>query len=415
MPIFNTRLSQSVKLEALLFVFILFFLTSPYFFWEWYGTVLVEAAVTSLALLIVWRQHQPIKGKAHSLFNFFLFVWFVFMFSEFLRGSRTGLVIYLPYFLFGFLPFLKKEFGGTVFNLFVTLYAVMIAISMVSWIAGMTGMIAPLGELGGDNDQLDKQNKYYIVYPLALVRMGDLSELTRFCGFYDEPGVVGTFSALILCARRFNMRDWRNIIVLLSGLLSTSMFFYGLVAVYWLAESIFVRKKYGLFIALLGGIIVFYIATKDNEVLSTLVWERFEWDADRGGFAGNSREGAGTDILINRLTSTGEIWFGVNLSDRKAFWNEFFGLSSMYTVIALYGIVAVGFYLLWLLYIGYHYKISKWDFILYCFVVIGCMYQRTGMFSLPYAFLYVSIARYSDFQLNTGKSLSVSPRREVVA
>jgi len=391
-------LSRKANIEAYILVFLIFFLTSPYFFWNWYGNLFVNILVSTIAMVLVWRNTDKLRGKQKTIFTFFVVLWIFYLFNEFSKGARLGVVAYFPYVMLGFVPFMRKEIGRVVFNRFSTVYAVLIGLSMISWILAMTGIISPIGELGMDNESLEAQRKSYLVYPLALVSTKSLDLFTRFCGFYDEPGMVGTISALILCAKRFNMKDWRCVITLLAGLLSTSMFFYGLVAVYWIAELLFVRKKIGPVLLLAVGVSIFYVATKDDDAVSYLIWDRFEWDSQKGGFAGNTREGEGTTMALNKMKATGEIWFGVK--DKEAYWAEMMGTSSIYNIFAMYGLIFTVLYIAWVLYFGYYYKTNRWDYLLFCFVVVGCMYQRPGIFDLPFTFLYVCIARYGDYQIS---------------
>ena len=206
------------------------------------------------------------------------------------------------------------------------------------------------------------------------------------------------------------MKDWRCIIIFLSGLLSTSMFFYGLAAVYWLSELVFVRKRFGIVLLLVLGVGVSYQLTKDNDAVSYLVWDRFEWDSKEGRFAGSTRGGEIETAAIDRIRATGEIWFGVK--DKDAYWDEMRGTASINNIIAMHGIVFVTLYIAWLLVVGYRYKNNWWDYLLYCFVVVGCLYQRPDIFSLPHTFLFVCTARYYELQLtdenasNPGRILS---------
>lgn len=402
-------MSKKDRMQSWLLVFLLFFLTSPYFFWKWYGNLFVTLLVSTIAMLIIWKYTGRLTKKQKSVYAFYVFVWLLYLLNEFFKGARLGVLAYIPYVLMGFVPFVNKDFCKKVFSNFTTVYAILIGISMVSWIAAMTGVISPIGQIGEGNDLLEAQQKTYLVYPLSLVSTQNIAEFTRFCAFFDESGMVGTLGGLILCALRFNMKDWRCIIIFLSGLLSASMFFYGLAAVYWLTELILVKKKYTVFLLIIASIFTFYLATKNNDALSYLVWDRFEWDSDKGGFAGNTREGERTTLAMERIWSSGEIWFGVK--DKEAFLDEVKGTSSIYNVFALYGFIFVALYIVWQLMFGYRYKVNKWDYLLYCFVVIGSMYQRPNLFSLSYTFLFVCIARYYEFQLtyeNVG-----SQRRDV--
>lgn len=394
-------LSKRDNFEGLILVFLLFFLTNPYFFWKWYANLFVTILVSSIAMVLFWRHTGKLTAKQKSVFVFYVFVWLFYMFNEFSKGARMGVVAYIPYIILGLVPFVKKEFAKAIFNNFISVYAVIIGLSMISWIAALTGYLSPIGRIGEDIDALDAQGKAYLVYPLSLVYIGNLAEFARFSGLFGEPGVVGTLGGLMLCAMRFNMKDWRCVVILLSGLLSTSMFFYGLAAVYWLSELLFVKKKIGVILLLVAGISVSYVLTKDNAAISYLVWERFEWNADEGGFKGDTRGGYSESKIMAKIVPSGEVWLGVR--DKEGFWEEGMIGASIWAAFAMWGAVFVSLYIIWLLLVGNGYKVNKWDYLLYCFAVVGCMYQRPDIYSLPHTFLFVCIARYYEFQLTNDK------------
>ena len=392
----NRYLSKTDKRLGWLLVFLLFSLTNPYFFWNLLGNFYVKILVFMLGMLIFWKYSDKRSASYRSTLYFYILLFVIFIINEYAKGARLGVVSYLPYVMIGFVPLVKKHFGLWVFHKFATIYAIIIGLSMISWIAALMGLLSPIGQLGEGNETLEMQRKIYLVYPLSLVLIRDTYDVARFCGIFDEPGVVGTLGGLILCALRFNIKDWRCVVVLLSGFLSTSMFFYGVAAVYWLSELIFVKKNYKLMLLIMVGIIGSYLLTRNNHTVSVLVWNRFEWNSEIGGFAGNTRETEGTTLAMKRMRESGEIWLGVK--DKNAYWKENFGSSSIYNVIAMYGIIVVTLYIVWLLRVGFHYKVNNWDYLLYCFVIIGCMYQRTNLFSLPYTFLFVCVARYYEYR-----------------
>ena len=156
-------MSQIDKIHSLSLVCLLFFLTSPYFFWKWYGNLFVTILVSTIAMLIIWKHTDRLTKNGKSIFVFYVSVWLLYLFVEFIKGARLGVVAYFPYVLMGFLPFFNKEFGKKVFDNFTTLYAILIGVSIVSWIAAMTGLISPIGQLGDGNDSLEAQNKSYLV------------------------------------------------------------------------------------------------------------------------------------------------------------------------------------------------------------------------------------------------------------
>ncbi len=392
------RLTKGTSRVTWIIAALLFFLTSPYFFWQWYGNLFVNILITTIAMLLIWKYTDKPSGKHKSILTFFVIVWLFYLFNEFAKGARLGVLAYVPYVLLGYVSLVNKEIGKKVFNNFTSAYAILIGLSMVSWIAAMTGLISPIGQYGDEfADNFERENRIYMVYPFSLVAISGFSDYIRFCGFYNEAGVVGTLAGIILSAHRFNMKDWRCVIILLSGLLSASMFFYGLTAVYWISELLFVKKKIAPVLVLVVGISVFYGVTKSDETVSALIWKRFEWNSKEGRFRGSTRGGDKEQKAMEKIISTGEIWLGVK--DKNAYWAENYGTSSIYSSFAMYGVIFVFMYIIWLLKVGYSYKKNNWDYLLFCFVVIGCMYQRPNLFNLPFTFLFVCMARCYDYGL----------------
>lgn len=405
-PGLNPHQSRKSIIEQLLLVFLFFFIANPYFFWQWYGMMLPRIVATLLALLIVYKNRRHINSGERWLILLYVFLWSFYTVNEYAKGARMGVLASTPYVLIGFIPFIKEDFRKNVFRYFITIYAVLIGLSMVMWLAALAGIIPPIGEIGEMNDSLIAQRKSYIVYPLTLVSTSNIDEFLRFCGPFDEPGVVGTLGALQLCAMRFKLKDWRTVIILISGILSASMFFYAIVVIFWLSDLLFVRKKMFPILLIFVSVIVAYNMTKDIPAVKNLVWDRVEWDSSRGTFAGNTRVNSNTQSNFQQYVSTGEIWLGVN--DKGKYWQENYGSTSIYDFIALYGILFSILYVLWVVFIGYKRGVPTSRFLLYCFVVVGCLYQRTNAFNILYIFLFISVANnyvFEDIQNRTIKKL----------
>jgi hypothetical protein len=83
--------------------------------------------------------------------------------------------------------------------------------------------------------------------------------ISRLCGMYDEPGMVGTVAALLLAARGFEVRRWRGVLLYVSGLLSLSLAFVVLAALGFAARTVVTRRWTPLVLAmpvLLCGVFV---------------------------------------------------------------------------------------------------------------------------------------------------------------
>lgn len=72
----------------------------------------------------------------------------------------------------------------------------------------------------------------YMAYAFFVMPSKTFDILPRFFGMYDEPGVVGTIAGAILMTRQFNFKKWINIPIFIAGILSFSLFFYVIFAIY---------------------------------------------------------------------------------------------------------------------------------------------------------------------------------------
>lgn len=81
----------------------------------------------------------------------------------------------------------------------------------------------------------------------------------RFQSFFKEPGHLGMICALILYARKYNFRDWRNIVIFISLIYSLSLaayvlFFIGMVIYFFAKKTFQQRIKY-----IFGALILIFI------------------------------------------------------------------------------------------------------------------------------------------------------------
>lgn len=134
------------------------------------------------------------------------------------------------------IPFMKREFSRLVYEDFLNIYVVFISISLSVYICAQLGYISPIGQI-----TIEQHDRVYTVYPLLVLDKG--VDILRFYGPFNEPGVVGTLGAVLLCTQKFNFKDWRTLIILLAGVLSMSLFFFALVIGYGVVYLVFLRKN----------------------------------------------------------------------------------------------------------------------------------------------------------------------------
>ena len=236
----------------------------------------------------------------------------------------------------------------------------------------------------------------YRAYPFLTVYDSEYGFVKfRFCGPYDEPGVVGTLSAIILYGDKYNLKDYRNIIFLLAGVASFSMFFFVVTIVYF-----FIFKgRYivsFIFFAIVASIIYW---GRDSEVVKSLVFERFDIYINGGG-----RTTDLFDAVYSEFIRTPNIFWGVGKDEMAKLLAET-GASSYKSVIYGYGIIGFVLVILVWLYFSFSSLREYRNWVIFSFIFLAVFYQRPTLFEPYYYFLFVSIiSKMSTYELSINNS-----------
>lgn len=290
--------------------------------------------------------------------------------------DKTNIITIVNFLAFAFIPTLKKEIVHETYKTFYKIVAIFLAMSIVNYLLHICGIdingknISPLNDL---------KRITYTMYPFLVVP-SDAS--ARFFSIYDEPGVVGTICAMIIVSEKLNFHKKINIIFLIAGLLSMSMFFYvGLI----MGVIIFTSNKRRIWYAL--AFIVFFILTYNNSVMYDTLWSRFEYDSSSGRLAGDNRTGGKVGDYFDSIVGT-PIFF---LGHGSEFVEQFTGEASLKLVIIKYGFIFAFFNLLGYVILSLREIKNKKEwvyFILFFFVTI---YQRPGFINTASIFLYTML------------------------
>ena len=369
------------KLSAFIVAVIIFLFLDPYFMWSYYSTTPLYT-VLGFCLLLLFIPNVDIKTKGRGS----LFILFALLLLLSILYERLNVLGALGTLCLLFLPFAKERFAKTTYDYFLTIYSIVIGISGIIWILSIvgvvqsTGVIPPLNELKSHN---------YIVYPL-LVRPNSIVLLERFCGPFDEPGVIGTISALVLTIGKFNLKDKRYLTVFITSILTMSFFYYVIVAVYYSIYTLTIskNKKIGIFVIILVSLLV--ILSLNDDLLKEVLWSRFVWDEDSGSFAGDNRYTDNTKYLLESVLGTSTFFFGMGKTND--FIKATAGDASLLNTIVLYGLLFVILYMYLFAAYGWRYKKKKITYLLYLFVFVACIYQRPFFFQTEFLFLFSIMA-----------------------
>lgn len=383
----NTNVQKSNGLEWIAAI-MLFLFIPPYFMWGIMSSYYLSIPLTLLLCVLFYMNKRRFSKTDKKLILLFAITLLYYTFNGLLHGTNImGGIARLLVLAYIAVPFAKETFSKQVYNKFLSIISIVLSISILSYILSRTGIISPIGEISRmEGDILES----FDVYPLLVAERG--FDFLRFYGPFSEPGTVGTLSAILMCVQRFNFKDIRIIPIFISGLLSFSLFFYVLVLVYGCIYFLTVRKNYFiiiLFAALISG---FYIATKDDPILYTLIWERIEWDEDNQQFKGDSRKSVWVDDYYDKFKKTPQYWTGSSKKEVAQFWNYVESTSSYKVVVVTDGIIFVVLYLLFFIIYAFHYRRSNKEFLLFLFVLLANFYQRPNVYNILYLFLYTYLA-----------------------
>lgn len=244
-PWFNLTniLAFSVAIAALIFM-------QPYFIWpaKHYYYIFTISGMCFVSFLF-FRTNQLNYKYDTIIVLLCLFLLYITVLPT-MDESHNKWIILCPFVIVFFsLPdYLQKK----IFYLFGNIFLISLIPGLI--ISGLLalGIQIPFTKIAHPfakpSDQI-----FYLSFPGVLFIQGNVWALPnggilgRLCGIWDEPGVVGTTSALLLAATGFNLSTLKNKLLALAGLLSFSLAFLTLVA---LGTSLFaiLRKKFFLLI-----------------------------------------------------------------------------------------------------------------------------------------------------------------------
>lgn len=378
--------SRTMNTVGLLTAFLLFVMTAPFFLWSFTSNRLFSFILQVAIIVIAISYRKIMSGKESRLYLFYILTTLLYFFLRLVHGMNiNGLLFSTPLLFLGLVCFFPDDFCYKVYSKFFTIYAIVLLISLASWLLLRFGLSPSLGIVNHPS-----QERSYYSYPFLLVEMS-FTNAVRFNGPYDEPGVVGTLSALILCINKFRLKDWRNIVILIAGLLSLSLFFYVLCGVYLLLYSLVIQKKPVVTAIVLGLFVAFFVATQSNDIMYQYMWRRMELNEDRTGIEGDNRMDDYTTAYYNSKKGTHEYFFGVD--DRNALEDALEGSSSYKVVILYHGVLFFVLYCSFFILMAYHYRKDWLSFAMFVLVFLLTIYQRTNLYSVVFMYMYAMLAR----------------------
>lgn len=205
----------------------------------------------------------------------------------------------------------------------------------------------------------------------------------KLCGIYDEPGRVGTIAGMLLPAlplkSKLKLDKGISYIIILGGLMSLSLAFYVLLALF-IFIKLSEKKKMTtkkLLIGLIfvcGAMGIFYYLATTNEYFQNQIIRRFTLQTI---ITDNNRVSDAFESIYKPFLSSSEVWFGVGNGNTIIKTVDAAGYQ---IIVYTFGIVGFALICLWVCFMGITFsKKNKNALLMFAFFMLS-FYQRGWIF-----------------------------------
>lgn len=341
------------------------------------------AAVISMLLLLISIRSIKLEKREILLSIFSVIIIYIFLlkYNFFALISSITYVWSIALMCISGTNLLKQAFMN-----FVRIYALSLISSIILYPFIVIGAISPVEEIRSILEVKDVVGMYYENYLLTFKLVQTQSDyisdasLYRLSGFFDEPGVVGTFSAFILIILGYRLRDWKSYVILSAGVLSFSLAFYLISALYFILKGSTEAKA-----KILTALVIFYVIGSSIPYIQERVFDRVL--ISDGRIAGDNRLTEDTAITIAAFFESDDKWMG---NSKRVDESEIAGSASWQALIWDYGIVgsfvmSVFFFLL----AKSKPIVFTRQSVIFLILFVASIYQRPHVFEPSYILLFI--------------------------
>lgn len=357
------------------------FSLKPLIFVDYLPYVVKSSLIILVVLIAINAKKKYFEYKLNNIIFFSLVLIFFLCLSIFNDEIFNGISIFS--FVFFIIIFVEISNLRLITLYFSNIYVLIVSLGIFMYILVMSGIIID-GNYQASNHSLKTMAGFYYInyYNFLLVLKNEnydfLSGYIRFQSIFDEPGVIGTISGLLLISTYKIKIKIKEVVYLITGILSLSLSFYVFLGIY-----LIIRKNYRTIIILLISLLLSYlwivhsgndaildylnnrISRGDNRISSCFMFNFNEY------FYNNAIFGVGQNSTINT---------GCDVSSYLSYIYDYGVLFSAMIYISM----CVFFYILYL-----KFNIKKTSiFILWCFIFTLNLYQRPVVYD-P-AFILIS-------------------------
>lgn len=353
----------------------------------------------TLCLLVLMININKTKCITQKQFISILLIILLWVFTRVTGKNPYAYKSIVPYvilvIIIGFLLMSNKQ-KRKAFDIFSTLFAFSLVPGIIYLVLRFCNISISYNILESAHTIKNSMGVYYDHYFGAIFAHYVYGASNRLCSIYDEPGVVGTFAALFLVGDYFNLKKIKNLILIIGGVLSSSIAFFTILLVAYVIFSYQNGNKkfvYTVFCVFILSTIVFNIETDNYIVLNLknrLQFENGELVADNR--TNESFEHEYKEYLASNVF---ELLFGNGYG--AAAQNYRMNGSYSYKILLYdYGICGFVFIIFWIIYTYLAFCRSNKRSVVLLLVFLMSIYQRPDVLTIPFIVLLFGGAQNLD-------------------
>lgn len=251
-------------------------------------------------------------GRAFRSSTIFAAITLFFAFLYMYGGVRA--VVYMLQYTPLFVMLEDKKYASEHINFLSVLLAIILVPGIAMYIYDITVGLPRLLPI----EHPFSEYYSFFFYGFYMPRIAMISRgLIRFSSFFLEPSYLAFVIAVFLYARKFDLKNKVNIIMLVALLLSFSLLGYISVIVLSLYWFYCKSKNLKYLFRMISLVVLFMIGfwgaqtyNGGNNIVNELIVQRLLPDEEKG-ISGNNRNNAMVDEVFNRMVNSGEILTGV--------------------------------------------------------------------------------------------------------
>lgn len=375
-----------------------------WFMWRLIGIYPIFAAFPIILALLIDHQNQfGIFTHKETIVLLSLFVLASVM-TRIVNLNNINSYITLMFdviVLYGILR-INRVYLIRIMTMFCKILAIMLATSIVMWMAHLCGVPLPNSSISSDTLLYSYTNYYSFL-------IDDRSEfeiIPRFHAFFLEPGHLGTLTAFLLLVQVGNWKQWYNIILWVATILSFSLAAYVLMVIIvfagaWLRGKRILPSIITITSVLALLVIASFFYNNGDNLLNNLIVQRLEV-SDDGKMEGDNRVTGSFEAEYEDFITSPDILFG------REYSGEIFGFGNSGYRVFFYDNGIIVFLIIAVFYLAIaHYSPRRPVAIVMLIIATAAFYVRGRPleynFMIPlYAFSVIGLIRPRETQNEDG-------------